>query len=90
MEVLFMGTYNKIAAAYQDLRLAPRTPSSYSNMYRGIRWAFLADVYLEYCSQIQKAIVCQVPQSNPRVVLELNKVFRDGTKEEIKTFIATT
>jgi hypothetical protein len=50
MEVLFMGTYNKIAAAYQDLRLAPRTPSSYSNMYRGIRWAFLADVYLEYCS----------------------------------------
>lgn len=87
MENPAMGTYDEISKAHRDLTAPPASPSGHRNKYGGIKWAFPADVHIDFSSWIQKAILAQVSWDNPLVRKEIHDLLskdEDGILEHIR------
>ena len=87
MENPAMGTYDEISKAHRDLTAPPASPSGHRNRYGGIKWAFTADVHINFDSWIQKAILAQVSWDNPLVRKEIHDLLSkdaDGIMDQIR------
>jgi hypothetical protein len=89
MENPAMGTYDEICKAHRELIAAPRSPSGHPNKYGGVKWAFPADVHINFRSEISKALHGQVRWDNPLVRKELRDVFDGYDGDKIQRYINT-
>ena len=93
IEVAKVGTQKEIASAYRDSTTLPTSPSSYTNMYGAIPYAYATFALLRNLSPISNYLVRATKQSSPIVQNMLASLFGHPTQsidkyaEEFRKYI---
>jgi hypothetical protein len=81
------GTFDELSVAHRDLVPGPSSPSSYSNHYGGITYAFPAAVRLVSDNPISNSLIAQARWSSSEVQDEIKKVLALPDAEAYQAYV---